>query len=88
MVSVIMSYGVSGNVKHRYIIKHQGIWKRYDTWAISPDWDDEVTDVIWVKSPDMISNWWQMKDGKRYIKRPSEPVKDEDLVLIMLALEQ
>jgi hypothetical protein len=70
--------------KHRYLIKHQGVWKILETWAMKPDWDDDVTDVIWLKSGNMITSWWQLKDGKRY-----QPyiVRDEELMLILLQVQ-
>jgi hypothetical protein len=77
----------SGVVKNRYLIKHQGVWKIHTTWAISPDWDDEVTDVIWLKSDSMIASWWQMKNGRRYNMRPPECVKDEELSFLLLQVE-
>lgn len=77
----------SGVVKNRYLIKHQGVWKIYTTWAMMPDWDNEVTDVIWLKTDSMIASWWQMKNGRRYIKRPPECVKDEELSFLLLQVE-
>ena len=81
-----MSYGVLPTTlaKHRYLIHHQGVWKYYDTWSLLPDWDDEVTDVIWLKNSNMIASWWQMKNGKRFIKRTPKQVTDEEMVFILL----
>ena len=74
--------------KHRYLIKHEGVWKFLSTWAVSPDWDDEVTDVIWLKNDEtMIASWWLMKNGRRYIKRAPQTVKDEELTMILLQVE-
>ena len=79
----------SGVVKNRYLIKHQGVWKFLETWALSPDWDDEVTDVIWVQNKEtMIASWWQMKDGVRSGKRGPERVKDEELTFLLLQVEE
>ncbi len=77
----------SGVVKNRYLIKHRGVWKIYTTWAMMPDWDNEVTDVIWLKSDSMIASWWQMKNGIRSGKRPPECVKDEELSFLLLQVE-
>lgn len=75
--------------KHRYLIKHQGVWKIFKTWASKPDWDDEVTDAIWLQDKEtMIASWWQKKNGKRYIKRTPERVKDEELTILLLQVEQ
>ena len=51
---------------------------------MKPDWDDEVTDVIWLKSNNMVVSWWQIKDGKRY-----QPyvVRDEELTILLLQAE-
>lgn len=74
--------------KHRYLIKHQGSWKFLNTWAVSPDWDDEVTDVIWIQDPTtMIASWWMMKNSRRYIKRNPEQVKDDELAFLLLQAE-
>ena len=74
--------------KYRYLIKHQGVWKILETWAASPDWDDEVTDVIWLKNPmNMVASWWQMKNGVPSGKRGPYLVKDEDLAFLLLQVE-
>lgn len=74
----------AGDTRHCYLIKHCGVWKLFRTWALKPDWDDEVTDVIWLKNPEtMIASWWHMKNGKRYM----ECVKDEELVFLLLQVE-
>lgn len=74
--------------KHRYLIKHEGNWKIIQTWATTPDWDDDVTDVIWLKNPvSMIASWWQMKDGIRSSKRGVERVTDEELAFLLLQVE-
>jgi hypothetical protein len=75
--------------KHRYLIKHQSVWKILETWASKPDWDDEVTDVIWLQNPEtMIASWWQMKDGKRYIKRKPKIATQEELTILLLQAER
>jgi hypothetical protein len=77
------------SVRHRYLIKHQGVWKILETWASQPDWDNEVTDVIWLKNPKtMIASWWQRKNGRRYIKRQPEIVKDDELTILLLQAER
>lgn len=73
---------------YRYLIKHQGVWKILKTWATKPDWDDEVTDVIWLKSASMIASWWQMKDGVRSSKCGPEIVKDEELTFLLLQAQE
>lgn len=79
----------AGDTRHRYLIKHQGVWKILKTWAINPIWDDEVTDVIWLKDPEtMIANWWQMKEGVRSSKRGPELVKDEELTFLLLQAQE
>ena len=85
-----MSYGVlpvPTMNKYRYLINHQGIWKYYDTWSMSPDWDDEVTDVIWLKSSDMVASWWQMRDGKKFRRKQQEIVTDDELVMLLLQVQ-
>lgn len=83
-----MNDWVNGTAKYRYLIKHQGVWKILETWAAAPDWDDEVTDIIWLKNPmNMVASWWQMKNGKRYIKRAPERVKDEELAFLLLQVQ-
>ena len=85
-----MSYGVlpgSTMNKYRYLINHRGIWKYYDTWALAPDWDDEVTDVIWLKSPDMVASWWQMRDGKKIRRKEQQIVTDDELVMLLLQVQ-
>jgi hypothetical protein len=78
-----------GYTKHRYLIKHQGVWKILKTWASKPDWDDEVTDVIWLQDKEtMIASWWQKKNGKRYIKRTPERVKDNELSFLLLKVKE
>lgn len=78
------NYEPDYSTKHRYLIKHQGVWKILETWALKPDWDDEVTDVIWLKSSNMVASWWHMKNGRRYIKRTPEMVKDKELSFLLL----
>jgi hypothetical protein len=78
----------SGVVKNRYLIKQQGVWKIITTWALSPNWDDDVTDVIWLKNDGMIASWWQMKDGAPSGKRGSEIVKDEELTFLLLQAQE
>jgi len=80
-------YDPCAREKYRYLIKHQGVWKILETWAARPDWDDEVTDVICLRSDSMIASWWQMKDGRRRIKRPPIKVQDEELAMLMLQVE-
>lgn len=82
-----MSYGIKipDITQYRYLVKVKGKWFEHKTYARSPDWDNEVTDVIWRKSSNMVANWWQMRDGK---KVDAYTVKDEDLTLILLAVEQ
>ena len=71
--------------KHRYLIKHQGVWKILATWASKPDWTDEVTDVIWLQDKEtMIASWWLMKNGKRQ----TEIVKNEELTILLLQAER
>jgi len=78
-----------GYTKHRYLIKHQGVWKILKTWARKPDWDDEVTDAIWLQDKEtMIASWWLMKNGRRYIKRQPEIVKNEELTILLLQAER
>jgi hypothetical protein len=78
-----------GYTKHRYLIKHQGVWKILKTWAIKPNWDDEVTDAIWLQDKEtMIASWWQKKNGRRYINRTPERVKDEELTILLLQAER
>lgn len=75
------------HLKYRYLIKHQGQWKFVENWAAHPEWDDEVTDVIWLKNHDsMIANWWLMKNGRRYITREVQ-VKDDELTFLLLQVE-
>lgn len=81
-----MNDWVNGTAKYRYLIKQQGVWKIIETWASKPDWEDEVTDVIWLKnSMNMAASWWQIKDGKRY-----QPyvVREEDLTILLLQAER
>ena len=78
----------SGLAKNRYLIKHQGVWRIIKTWALKPDWDNEVTDVIWLKSDNMVTSWWLMKNSRRYIKRFPERVKDEELAFLLLQVEE
>lgn len=74
--------------KYRYLIKHQGHWKFVENWAVQPKWDDEVTDVIWLKNHNsMIANWWQMRDSIPSGKRGPEIVKDEELTFLLLQVE-
>jgi hypothetical protein len=81
------NYNPSG--KYRYLIKHQGVWKILKTWASRPDWDDEVTDAIWLQDKEtMIASWWLMKNGRRYIKRQPEIVKNEELTILLLQAER
>ena len=84
-----MSYGVLPTTlaKHRYLIHHQGVWKYYDTWSLMPDWDDEVTDVVWLKSPSMVASWWQMRDGKKIRRKEQQIVTDEELVMLLLKVQ-
>ena len=84
-----MSYGVLPTTlaKHRYLIHHQGVWKYYDTWSLMPDWDDEVTDVVWLKSPSMVASWWQMRDGKKIRRKEQQVVTDEELVMLLLKVQ-
>jgi hypothetical protein len=78
-----------GYTKHRYLIKHQGVWKILKTWASKPDWDDEVTDAIWLQDKEtMIASWWLIKNGRRYIKRQPEIVKNEELTILLLQAER
>lgn len=78
----------AGDTRHRYLIKHQGVWKILKTWAVRPDWDDEVTDVIWLQDKEtMIASWWQMKNGRRYITRPPDRVTDDELAFLLLQVE-
>lgn len=75
--------------KRRYLIKHQGVWKILKTWTMIPDWEDEVTDVIWLKNPEtMIASWWEMKDGVLSGKRGPERVKDEELTFLLLQAQE
>lgn len=70
--------------KYRYLIKYQGKWKRLDTYAKDPDWDDEVTDVIALRSYDRPYNTWRKKNNRRYLLRQPALVKNKELTLIML----
>jgi hypothetical protein len=73
-------------IKYRYLIKHQGVWKILETWASKPDWEDAVTDVIWLKNPmNMTASWWQMKDGKRY---QTYLAREEELTILLLQAER
>lgn len=78
---------VEWNTKRRYLIKHQGVWKILKTWAICPDWDDDVTDAIWLKNEDMVASWWLMKNGRRYIRRKQPMITDEELAFLLLQVE-
>jgi hypothetical protein len=73
-------------ISYRYLIKHDGNWTFYSTRSMSPLWNDNVTDVIWLKSPDMVANWWRMKDGKKL--NLGELVKDDELSLILLQAQR
>lgn len=76
-----------GTNKYCYLIKHQGVWKILKTWASKPDWDNEVTDVIWLKSSNMIASWWLMKNGRRNLSREVQ-VKNEELTFLLLQVEE
>lgn len=83
-----MSYGVmSPDTKpYRYLVKMNGVWTEHYSYSRTPVWDQFepiVTDVIWRKAPNMIANWWQMRDGK---KVDPYAVNDEDLTLILLQI--
>lgn len=85
-----MSYGIksSNSERFRYLIKHHGIWKLTQNWATWPEWDEEVTDVIWLQNYEtMIASWWQMKEGRRLTRREPERVKDEELTMLLLQAE-
>ena len=84
-----MSYGVQPvpSRKYRYLVNIRNVWRYYDTWSMSPDWDKEVTDVVWVKSPDMVASWWQMRDGKRIRRAEQQIVTDEELVMLLLKVQ-
>lgn len=82
------AYGKSiTSIPNRYLIKQQGEWKILTTYASFPNWDNDVTDVIWLKNHEtMIASWWHIKDSERMYKT-SVRVQDEELSFIMLQVK-
>lgn len=86
-----MSYGVKPIIatgQCRYLIKYQGEWVFVDSWSRDPDWEDTVTDVI--SYPHEMSyddHRWRKKNGRRYLLRDPEIVKDDELTMILLQVK-
>lgn len=83
----IADYDPTRSTKYRYLIKHRGVWKIFTTWANRPNWDNEVTDVIWLKSQHTTENWRLMKNKRRYFKRSNPIVSEKEIVLLLLQVE-
>ena len=71
---------------HRYLVKNgDDKWYRVNSASIHSAWMHQMSDVIWLKRFDMVANWWIKRNGA---KLPfNETVKDEDLMLILLQVE-
>lgn len=79
------NYDSSLRVEYCYLIKYKGVWSKFRTYDKSPDWVEEVTDVI--SMPHILGYnepRWRKKNCRRYTIRQPEIVKEEDLTLILL----
>lgn len=69
---------------YRYLIKQEGVWYIVST-SVKSHWHESVTDVIWLRGPDMVANWRQKKDG--YKLNRNEIVKDKELTFYLLQVK-